>query len=615
MQVFVTADGVETFNRLQVSANSGSTPFDIGRVDLTEAIGDTKNLGDSVFIHDDGPAILLTPTAAMIAVDESLGTTGSTKDEPGNAANNDETTAGAPAGAIGYAVTAAATLFSEAADAGTDGQASKVYALVLNSGATGLIDTASGQAVVLSQTAGGVVEGRTATSNLLVFTIAVDSSSGAVTTTQYRALNHGADGNNHDGSKSMASGLVELQATLTDGDTDTASHKIELGSRIGFEDDGPAISVENASGTFAAGAQGAWDHDPGSDTFASLSLTLNSYKIGDGSLVTASTSLGTATTKDANGNYVFPGSITADFTPNDGLTNPQTANFTLTFDPDDPESYTFALSNTPTTVILRYCSQGQLRAGGPDPMRTLLFGGSEVGADDVVFFGVVANAPKSSVAPGTPPNDYPNDLLDLIVSGATDLTEDQIQAFLFPTNQISSLINSNTQMNVSTAGIGINNNNLDGVGAGIQAGDESFVFNPEEVADRVRVFIDNSVGGYTPASGEELYYTVFFTNGTVLADQLVTATMLQDALRSDPTVPKAAVGGKYFDIDAGDLRIDAIQLTMGNGTVKIPVIQWAIEETFSPAPLQVNLTAELYDGDGDWATATFSVNLASDTVL
>ena len=74
---------------------------------------------------------------------------------------NDETAAGAPAGAIGYAVTAAATLFSETADAGTDGQASKVYALVLNAGATGLTDTATGQAVVLSLVS-GVVEGRTA---------------------------------------------------------------------------------------------------------------------------------------------------------------------------------------------------------------------------------------------------------------------------------------------------------------------------------------------------------------------------------------------------------------------------------------------------------------------
>ena len=51
-------------------------------------------------------------------------------------------------------------------------------------------------------------------------------------------------------------------------------------------------------------------------------------------------------------------------------------------------------------------------------------------------------------------------------SGATDLTEAQIEA-LFP---IPSLINSSTQMNVSTSGIGVNNNNLNGAtGRGLRA--------------------------------------------------------------------------------------------------------------------------------------------------
>ncbi|MDY7117906.1 DUF5801 repeats-in-toxin domain-containing protein, partial [Halomonas sp. SSL-5] len=184
----------------------------------------------------DGPAIDLTLVeGASIDVDESLGTDGSSKDEEGNAAPDDET--GAPAGAIGYAETTAATLFSETADAGTDGEASKVYALVLNGTEpvdSGLTDTASDEAVVLSDN-GGVIEGRTATGGDLVFTIAVNGTTGDVTTTQYRALDHGADSNDHDSAVSMTAGLVELEATLTDGDTDTASSKIELGSLIGFE--------------------------------------------------------------------------------------------------------------------------------------------------------------------------------------------------------------------------------------------------------------------------------------------------------------------------------------------------------------------------------------------
>ncbi|MCX2720879.1 DUF5801 repeats-in-toxin domain-containing protein [Roseibium salinum] len=241
---------------------------------------DKIELGSLIEFEDDGPAIDLTALSPTIAVDESVGTAGSSQDEPGNAAPDDETHANAPGNAIGYAETSAASLFSETADAGTDGEDSKVYALVLNAGATGLTDTASGEAVVLSET-GGVIEGRTDTGGDLVFTIEVDANTGDVTTTLYRSLDHGPDLNDHDSAVSMAAGLVELEATLTDGDTDTASDKIELGSLIEFEDDGPLVTVEDTSqnsadttATYGTGAEGDWADDPGSDDFDSAEREL-----------------------------------------------------------------------------------------------------------------------------------------------------------------------------------------------------------------------------------------------------------------------------------------------------------------------------------------------------
>jgi hypothetical protein len=210
------------------------------------------------------------------------------------------------------------------------------------------------------------------------------------------------------------------------------------------------------------------------------------------------------------------------------------------------------------------------------------------------------------------PRQTPNDLEDLVHLGATDLNDTQIRAFLTPTNLIPTLINSGTQMNVSTSGIGINNNNLDGSGVGIQAGDESFVFNPEEVVDGVRVYIDNSVGGYDTAT-EDLYYRVFYTDGTASGQLEVTSGMLSDALRSDPMVPSAARGGKYFEIDGGDKKIDAVQLTMGTGTIKVPVIQWSVETTFDPEDLKLDFTATLTDGDSDPDTDPFSVFLSETT--
>jgi hypothetical protein len=386
--------------------------------------------------------------------------------------------------------------------------------------------------------------------------------------------------------------------------TQVSSDVEEVGSKVKFEDDGPTVTVNDISGTFTEDPQtGIWDHAPGEDGFkvdadGFLNVTFDSYEIDANGPVAGSA----LTTTDG---LTFTGSITDDF---NGDGDDETVGFTLTFDPDT-DGYTFVMDNPPTQVIQRDTTQGALKAGGPDPVQTLLFDGSDANADDVVFFGAVATAPASGGTGNTPPND----LLDLIVNGAPDLTEEQIQAFLTPTNQITTLINSGTQMNVSTSGIGVNNNNLDGTATGIQAGDESFVFNPEEVVDSVTVYIDNSVGGYTPPT-EELYYRVYFTDGTVSSNTLVTAAILQNAPRKDPNIPDVAEGGKFFLIDGGTKQIDAVQLTMGAGTVKIPVIQWTIEEEFNPQPLSLDFTATLFDGDDDFDSDTFSIDLVDATV-
>jgi hypothetical protein len=75
-----------------------------------------------------------------------------------------------------------------------------------------------------------------------------------------------------------------------------------------------------------------------------------------------------------------------------------------------------------------------------------------------------------------------------------------------------------------------------------------------------------------------------------------------------------AEGGKFFVIDGGTKQIDAVQLTMGAGTVKIPVIQWTIEEEFNPQPLSLDFTATLFDGDDDFDSDTFSIDLEDATV-
>uniref|UniRef100_UPI0021D52F78 DUF5801 repeats-in-toxin domain-containing protein n=1 Tax=Pseudomonas donghuensis TaxID=1163398 RepID=UPI0021D52F78 len=94
---------------------------------------------------------------------------------------------------------------------GADGAGTLTYALGVVAGASGLTDSATGEAVNLSLN-GGVVEGRTATTNQLVLTVSV-AANGDVTLDQLRAVIH-PDATNPDDSTSLASdNLVTLTAT------------------------------------------------------------------------------------------------------------------------------------------------------------------------------------------------------------------------------------------------------------------------------------------------------------------------------------------------------------------------------------------------------------------
>lgn len=499
---------------------------------------------------------------------------------------------------------------------GADGEAASdplIYTLGIGAGGpnSGVVDTATGDAVYLFLSSDGTtLTGKAGTSladaetGPEVFVITVNSSSGVVTLDQKRAIVH-ADDSDPDDLTTLADNVITLTASATDGDLDVATRTENVGDRFILKDDGPAMTIDDAVGNYDDGATGDWNPTPGADgvkalgvPYDSLNVSFDAYEIGANGSQTTST---TNSTFSQTGDYSFAGSITDDFN-GDGIDD--TVAFTLEFDPTDPESYELLVTTPPASVIVRDSSQGALKASGPNSVRTLLFGGSEAGQDDVLFFGVVANAPPSDVAGGT----APNDLQDLVVIGATDLDEGQVRSYLSPTNQIPTLINAATQMNVSTSGIGINNNNLDGSGAGIQLGDESFIFNPEEAVDSVRVYIDNSVGGYSTAT-EALYYRIFYIDGTVSDQILVTSGMLSDALRGDPEVPQAAQGGKYFEIDENK-QIDAVQLTMANGTIKIPVIQWTIEQAFDPEDLHLEFTGTLFDGDDDASVPdSFAIDL------
>ena len=226
-----------------------------------------------------------------------------------------------------------------------------------------------------------------------MFVVSVDSS-GQVTLDQQRAVVHPDTTNPDDSTTLSAANLVVLTATATDkrrrpgfgrrSTSASCSSSRTTGRR--------SRSITLPAEAYGATSSSTWTEAPGADAFKSLNITLNSYTIDSKAAVTVDTSLGTATTVDANGNYVFNGSITADFT-DDGIVNNQTVTFKLTFDPDDGtpadgSTYYVDVTSPPASTTTISTANGTLGAGGPDPVQTLT-----IGSRKIVFSAVDATAP------------------------------------------------------------------------------------------------------------------------------------------------------------------------------------------------------------------------------
>ncbi|MDG9855321.1 retention module-containing protein [Pseudomonas nitroreducens] len=190
-----------------------------GKISLTATItdgdGDSKSasldLGSKLSFHDDGPSITANATAApTLTVDETH--------------LNVDATANF------------STAFT--ANAGADG-GSTTYSLSATTGTQSGLQTTDGQNIVLVKVSATVVEGHVGTaSGATAFTLTLDSGTGVVKLDQQLALKHPNASDPND-PLSLASGKIGLVATVTDGDGDTKSASIDLGSKLSFLDDGP----------------------------------------------------------------------------------------------------------------------------------------------------------------------------------------------------------------------------------------------------------------------------------------------------------------------------------------------------------------------------------------
>ena len=246
---------------------------------------------------------------------------------------------------------------------------------------------------------------------------------------------------------------------------------------------------------------------------------------------------------------VFPvrGTLTADF-DNDPGNGDETINFSLTANLDG--TYVFTLDEVIVETITLSTDQGQLPAGGPDPVQTLSFDST-----DFVFFAVDADTANNPSNIGTPipltVPPAPHSPESAIGLGEFDLTEEELQdlsamsdrdpstnADNLPGTGDFDFIRDEILMNVSNTGIGVNNNVLQGydpdggtdgsinafVPGDLPELDESFVLNPESLASEIKVFISKTAGGFLPpnpdsslqgtaAKTDYLYWNLYDENG------------------------------------------------------------------------------------------------------
>src|SRR5262249_55802299 len=155
-----------------------------------------------------------------------------------------------PTGNI-YAQSAGPVVTSTGSSAGADEEgATTVFSLsVAPGGADSGLTTTGGTKVFLFQE-GALLVGRIGATAAAAATgqgalaVAIDSSSGVVSTAQYASLHHAtASAGDTSEAVSITDSALQAVVTVTDGDGDTATSSVGIGAKVQFLDDGPSIGT------------------------------------------------------------------------------------------------------------------------------------------------------------------------------------------------------------------------------------------------------------------------------------------------------------------------------------------------------------------------------------
>ena len=210
------------------------------------AASDVLDLGKVIGFEDDGPQVtcFTLEECARIIVDESVWITGSTQSEPGFAFAADEFGHwwGPDGLVIGYAKVQGDDLFKLAVDGGSDKEdtSRRSFEFSFNNAVYSGLYATEGGAIRLYADGDDVI-GKDGSGDI-VFRLHINEDDGDITLWQYEAINHGADGNDHDALRTLADRVLKVQVTVYDNDGDYDKAYVDVGKAIGFEDDGPKIT-------------------------------------------------------------------------------------------------------------------------------------------------------------------------------------------------------------------------------------------------------------------------------------------------------------------------------------------------------------------------------------
>jgi VCBS repeat-containing protein len=223
------------------------------RLALTDADHDsgsgTANVGNLVRFDDDGPRAAISATEdGRVQHDESADV-----QNPGDG-DTDQSPANLPAefsnvGLIGWAKSDGAVVETTGSSAGSDDEgATTVLSLAISFDGvdSGIFDTSAGSNILLYQN-GSIIEGRVAGSDELAFVVSINQD-GTVNMAQYRPLEHPDAPDNDDEAIFIKDGVLSAVVTVIDGDGDKDTDSVDIGVRIGFDDDGPTAHLIVVSG-------------------------------------------------------------------------------------------------------------------------------------------------------------------------------------------------------------------------------------------------------------------------------------------------------------------------------------------------------------------------------